>query len=117
MARHFQHDTVQLPQDFPIRVLRVHRGNTFNENYLGLGTLFSVTDYGSAAKKTDEEVIQEVREYIAHNKGTQAINVVRSKDDLTLCDDLGVTVTRDGYSVRAGWKIPAGLGLGFEKAV
>jgi hypothetical protein len=100
-------DDVTLPADFPIKVQRAGRANTFNENYLGLGCLYSCTDYGEFNKLTDEEVIAKIRTAQYHTKNgqirTQAVKVVRSKDDLTLCDFILVNVTKDGYSVQAGF--------------
>ena len=95
-------DTLTLPENFPIRVQRVGRGNTFNENYLGMGCLYSSMDYGEAAKKTDKEVEALVRANRSTLQ-TQAVKVVKSKDNLTLCDFLLVNVTANGYSVRAGF--------------
>jgi hypothetical protein len=100
-------DNVLLPVDFPIKVQRQGRVNTFNENYLAIGCLYSCTDYGEAAKMTDEEIINKIRTADYHTKNgcivTQAVNVVRSKDDLRLCDFILVNVTRDGYSVKGGY--------------
>lgn len=100
-------DSLTLPVDFPVKVVRLNRGNTFNENYLAIGCLYSATDYGRAAKMTDEEIINEIRNADYHTKNgcieTQAVKVVKSKEDLTLCDFIMVAVTRDGYSVRAGF--------------
>jgi len=69
--------------------------------------LYSSTDYGDAAKMTDEQVIEMIRTTAYGAKDgrivTQVINVTRSKDDLRLADFLLVNVTRNGYSVRAGF--------------
>jgi len=93
-------DDITLPAEMPFRVIRENRNNTFNENYFGMGSLWSSTDYGDAAKMTDEALIAQVR---AKATKAQAVNIVRSKDDLTLCDYIAIVVTRDGYSVKAGW--------------
>lgn len=87
----------------PIRVYRSDRRNSWNESNLALGCVYSSTDYGDAAKMTDAEVIAKVSGTVDGYSGmgrVQACKLV-NRDDSTLCDHVGVFVTRDGYSVRA----------------
>lgn len=80
-----------------IRVYRSGRAQSFNESLLGLGCLWSTTDYGDHQDLSDEALVAKVRKGCTH---VQATKVVRSKDDLRLPDHLGVFCNRNGYSVR-----------------
>lgn len=88
----------------PIVVARLDRNNTFNENYIGLGCLWSATDYGTAAETSDEDLILKIRHELETQR-TQATKIVRPYERgqtvALLHDTLVIAVTRNGYSVRA----------------
>jgi len=88
----------------PIRVYRQDRSNSWNEEHLGLGCLWSCTDYGRTAAGNDAEAIEEVRAGLAKHT-TQATKIVkRFGRDATVAqvaDALAIVITRNGYSVRA----------------
>ena len=86
-----------------------NRQGTWNEAYLGLGSIVSVTDYGtvfdSLVKAAREERLDAevervrgiARERIA--EGTQWVKLTR--EDGTLAEAVVITVHRNGYSVQA----------------
>jgi len=87
-----------------LRVARQDRDTSWNEQYLGLGCLWSSTDYGKAWDRTDIEVLSDVREQLLNGR-TQAsklLAVEYDRDALTLpiVRGLVVVVSRNGYSVR-----------------
>jgi hypothetical protein len=81
----------------PIVVARRDRAGTWNEAFLGIGCVYSVTDYGRSAELSDAELIAQVRERIA--RGTQACKVVDDEDRLPAA--IVIAAHRNGYSVRA----------------
>jgi len=85
-------------QGLAFKVYRNAVPMTFNEQYVGVGCVFSSTDYGDAWKGTDEAVIAEVKEHTSH----QACKVAR--EDGTLCNHVGIFVMPGGYAVRAVWE-------------
>lgn len=90
----------------PITVRRSERGQTWNEAYLGLGSLYSVTDYGRHTEQTDAELIQSVRDDLGRH--TQLCNVAEKAEDGTLTFAAGIVIdcSRNGYSVRAHFGTP-----------
>lgn len=94
---------VEAARSMPMVVVRLNRLNTFNEAYFGHGTLWSCTDYGAANSQTDDELVARVRESLT--MPVQAIKIVRGYERdaevLPLHDILVISVTRDGYAVRA----------------
>lgn len=86
----------------PITVVRVGRSNTFNEDYLGFGYLYSATDYGQAAGMDDDDLIEKVRAHLMADppQGTKVVGDV-GEQRRKIADRLVVTVTRNGYSVKA----------------
>lgn len=83
----------------PLKVHRLQRGNSFNENYIGHGCLWSCQDYGRAAGQPDEEVLARVMADLRKGHSVQACAVVDKDDHLP--NFIGIFVTRDGFSVRA----------------
>ncbi len=82
-------------QSLNFKVYRHKRLLTGNEAILGLGCVFSCTDYGAAWENPDDEkLIKEVKASTSH----QATKV--TKDDGTVCDHVGIFVCPGGYSVR-----------------
>lgn len=78
------------------KVYRHARALTGNESLLGIGCVFSCTDYGDAWKANDDAaLIAHVRE----SSGHQATKV--TKEDGTVCSHVGIFVCPGGYSVRA----------------
>ena len=83
----------------PLRLVRQDRAQTFNEAYLGLGSLFSVSDYGRAWEtKSDAALLDKVREEI-RTSIVQVTHIVNDEDELP--SDFIIVVQRGGYSVRA----------------
>ena len=93
-----ENDCDSMPDEWfasmPFRVYRHNREQTYNEYLLGIGCVYSCTDYGRAYAATDDKVIAEVSSHTF----VQLCKVARN---LTLCDHIGIFVNRDGYSVRA----------------
>lgn len=87
----------------PIRVDRSPRRMSAIETVLGAG-LGSCVDYGRAWVKSDAKVIASLSLRHLCLRYVQACNIVRSKDDLTLCDGLVVALTPQGYSVLPEWR-------------
>jgi len=73
-----------------------NREITFNESYLGFGTVYSVVDYGRHKDLSDEEIIAEVK--ASPNK--QACNYVLR--DL-LCDEIVIVSSNQGFSAWPKW--------------
>ena len=95
-----------------------NRAGTWNEAYLGLGSVTSVTDYGRtwdalvAAAKSDtlESALDALRDKArGHLSGTQWIKLTREDD--TLATDLVVIVHRNGYTVVAANAAPERVAL------
>ena len=83
-------------QSLTFKVYRHNRPITGNEALLGLGCVYSSQDYGAAwDANNDEALIASVKA----SGGHQACKV--AKKDGTLCDHVGIFVSRGGYSVRA----------------
>ena len=82
-------------ESFEFRVLRSSRPQTWNEAYLGLGSVFSATDYGRHKNQTNEEIIDHVRKTGAH----QACKVTR--DDGTVANYIAILTSDNGYVVLA----------------
>jgi hypothetical protein len=88
----------------PIELIREDRNNTFNENYLGSGTLWSCTDYGTAHESTDEAVMDKVKAQL-ETEYVQAVKILKPYDrnaNVALMHErLVICVTRQGYAIRA----------------
>lgn len=91
--------TDYMPKDIweglEFRVIRHNRQLSGNEQLLGMGCVFSCSDYGRSKGKTDEEMIAEVKASSSH----QACKVC--KEDGELCQYVGIFMANGGYSVRA----------------
>jgi hypothetical protein len=99
-----------------------NRAGTWNESYLGLGSIVSVTDYGTvfdalvkAAQDDDPTVLSAELERVRTigrdrvAEGTQWTNLTRVDD--TLATHCVMTVHRNGYTVRAIDARVAGVAL------
>ena len=84
-------------QELPFRVYRADRPNTWNEEHLALGCLCSCTDYGTAWEAGEDHVISRVRNFRHRPK----LDEVWS--DGRWCDHIAITLTQNGYSVKAVW--------------
>lgn len=87
--------------DIRIKVIRdyAYRQMSFTEQYIGAG-LFSCTDYGRHQNQTDDELIESAFHF--EEKGefsTQGIKLIRDKNDLRICDYIGIVTADNGYSV------------------
>lgn len=83
-------------QGLEFKVYRHNRPLTGNESLLGIGCVFSCTDYGDAWKANDDAaLIADVKSHTSH----QATKV--TKEDGTICSHVGIFVSPGGYSVRA----------------
>lgn len=91
-----------------VHVQAQNRAGTWNEAYLGLGSIVSVTDYGRRwdalvdAVKSDtlESALDTLRDEVRKGlNGTQYVKLTRADD--TLATDIAVTVHRNGYTVQA----------------
>lgn len=80
------------------RIVRDPKGRWgFNESYLGLGYVMSVTDYGTAWERNNDA---ELLEKIKADKGyLQALNIC--DENLTVCKEIVVMVTPNGYKGKA----------------
>lgn len=88
--------TPEMWQGMTFKVIREEKGRFgFNEEYLGVGYVYTCSDYGQAWKNTDESVIADVRKSTGH----QACKF--AKDDGTLADHIAILVTPNGYKVKA----------------
>lgn len=83
-----------------LRVLRTYRENTWNENYLGLGCIYSCTDYGRIASENDETVKAKVLGELKTGYFQVLHFLVKDGEKSVLADELLVIVTTNGYSVR-----------------
>lgn len=89
-------------QSIPVIVTREDRSGTFNEGYLGLGCLWSTTDYGTAWESPDQVTLVKVLSELATDR-VQATNIVARGERSTtesLVDALIINITRSGYAVR-----------------
>lgn len=77
-----------------IKVYRSNRPQGISENLFGSG-LYSCVDYGRWQKRTDEDLIVDVRGSATY---VQAIKIV-NRETLQLCSSLGVFCNDGGYSV------------------
>jgi hypothetical protein len=79
------------------------RGQTFGEAYLGLGSIYSVTDYGAAWSQDGDAIVERVRESLASDR-IQWISIMDS--ERTITRTIVVRVTRGGYSVIGSADVP-----------
>jgi DnaJ-class molecular chaperone len=80
-------------ESLPIRVEKINKKTTWNEQNLGLGFIFCCVDYGRAYHDNDEKVIADVKKH----KGVQASKIV--DDNYNFAKEIVVTVKLDGYQV------------------
>ena len=72
---------------------------SWSSAHIGNG-VYTIVDYGRHKNQTDEQIIEEVREELHR---IQACWVVKSKDDLTLCDKIIIHTTNDGMIAVPHW--------------
>lgn len=89
---------VDILKGIPLKVFRSGRPPTWNESWLGVGCLWSTTDYGRSAQMDDEELVLHIKAHFERDT-VQACHVVDKADCLPAY--LGVFMSRGGYSVRA----------------
>lgn len=88
----------------PIRVVRNdNRARSWNEEHLGFGSIYTVTDYNRHKNQTDEELIASESKGHSLNH-VQAIKLVRSKDNPVLCDEIVIETGDGGYRVMPNWE-------------
>lgn len=96
----YRHQSSTAAQEYartvPI-VIRRHGDKvlSWGASYLGLGTVWTSTDYGDAFKADDATVTAKVREELA--RGTQWCKF--AGEDRRIADTVLVSVTRNGYTV------------------
>lgn len=84
----------------PFEVLHADaRRQTFNEAYLGIGTVYSVTDYGRYRNETDEQIIEHVKSGL----NPQACNYA-DRETHELCKKIVILTSNNGYSAYARWE-------------
>jgi len=91
-----------------VHVVAQNRPGTWNESFLGIGSIVSTTDYGrmwdalvkAASEDTLPAALDALRDKAReHLSGTQWCKLTRADD--TLATDLAVVVHRNGYTVVA----------------
>lgn len=85
----------ELWQSLNFKVYRQNRGMTWNEQHIGIGSIYCCVDYGRAWKEEDSKVIQDVQ----FKDGKQAGSSFTDRDGV-LCDHIGIFLTPEGYSVK-----------------
>lgn len=108
-------------ESIPMFFIALGRDNTWNENYLGLGTIYSCTDYGTrfltwagqpdkdAADDVAQALMMEAREHFAKEvpQATKVLKKYERGDKVaTLHDALIFVLTQTGYNVRAMSDLP-----------
>lgn len=76
------------------KVYRTNQHTTFNDAYLGFGSVWSCMDYGRHMEMTDDELIAKVRD---EGNYIQAIKIIN--EDGTICDHIGIVCKDQGYVV------------------
>ena len=82
-----------------VKVYDLNRPMTLNEEYIGLGYVFTCTDYGVAAENPNAAIIS-VKEHLS----VQLIKVGRPTDNpkiVEVCDHIGIYIGPYGYVVKA----------------
>lgn len=94
-------DYTNLHLTLPWRVIRnEQRQQSWGEQHIGLG-LGSCVDYGRHKQQTDEELIaHEMKQH----KTTQVCKIVRSRENMELCDEILIVTADGGYSVLPYWR-------------
>lgn len=88
----------------PIKLFFAERGMSFNESYLGIGTIFSCSDYGRTWDKLESRSQESIRNFLEQirkeilESGLQACKI--ADDDGILINHIVVIVNQGGYSVR-----------------
>lgn len=101
-----------------VHVRAENRPGTFNESFLGLGSIVSSTDYGrtwdAMVKAAHDDTLPAALDALRdkareHLSGTQWIKLTRTDD--TLATDIVVTIHRNGYIVQAADAKPQNVSL------
>jgi hypothetical protein len=85
-----------LAAEWDIVAVREDRGQSWGESYLGLGSIWSCTDYGRSWAADDSVTLRHVRAELAE-RGTQWLNVL--DPGRRILPTIVVKITRNGYSV------------------
>lgn len=91
----------------PLRLFFADRGMSFNESYIGIGTVYSVGDYGrtwealSMGGLKAESFLERIREELAAGTSLQACKIADKEGNL--CNHIAVIVNREGYSIWASY--------------
>lgn len=91
----YDHVTPEFWQGLDFEVRRSNRGQSFYEQYIGLGC-WSCMDYGEHKSMTDEQLIEKVRN---STHAPQACKLVNGKDDLRISGRVAIVTASTGYSV------------------
>ena len=87
---------IEIYRSLPFQVIRSDKSQTWNEAWLGMGCIFSVTDYGRHKNISDELLIAEAR----HKESSiQACKIANSNNKL--CSYVAIRCNDNGYSVVA----------------
>lgn len=88
----------QLVSEWKFVVVRNDKGLNWGESFLGLGSIYSVTDYGSAWKNSsDESLIEKVKDSLL-TSSTQWVSVI-TENDRKIVSVIGIKLTPNGYSI------------------
>lgn len=93
---------VEVLRAIPIQVMRSNRPQTFNEAHLGIGTIYSVTDYGAYKNQSDDELIAKVRDDMSGFATQQACKYTR-RFDMRLCDVIIIATSDNGWAAYPSW--------------
>lgn len=90
------------------RLYIADRGMSFNESYLGLGTIYSVGDYGAAFEllaDADEDTRTKFLEGLRDEINGSSLQPCKVANNETreLCNHIAVVVHRGGYSLRPAY--------------
>lgn len=80
----------------PLYLVRQNRDISWNESYIGMGTIHSLSDYGRAWGMTDGEVLDKVHAEL-ETEWVQGCKI--SDESCNVCSALLVTLHRGGYSI------------------
>ncbi len=86
-----------LVNEWEFVVSRDGNGLSWAESFLGLRSIWSCTDYGTAWKNSDESLIEHVKDDL-RKRGTQYTNVI-DKGSNTIVYRIVIRLTVNGYSV------------------
>lgn len=96
---------VEVLEKLPIRVVRrPNRPITFNESHIGMGTVYSVVDYGRSREWADEQFIEEIRENITGGFPSRQATKYTKRETMELCKEIVVVTSDQGFSAWPRWE-------------